>query len=92
MSNITISNLAYLTELKDKGRSVQGGFSRRRLRQSNDFGLDAYLGGDFNQLTVANSQGNNVGGDQVVIANAQANLAIGRKNRQTNNGDFWVVL
>lgn len=93
MSNISISNLAFLTELKDKGRSIQGGFSRRsRLRQSNDFGLNADLRGDVNQLTVANSQGNNVGGDQVVIANAQANLAIGRNNRQDNYGDFWVVL
>ena len=93
MSKITISELSYLTDLKGSEASVSGGFSRRsRLRQSNDFGLDAYLAGDVNQLTVANSQGNNIGGDQVVIANAQANLAIGRKNRQTNKGDFWVVL
>lgn len=86
MSNLTISDLPYLTDLKDSGKSVQGGF----FRQRNDFGFDAYLVGDVNQVTVANAQGNNVGGDQVVIANAQANLALGRGNRQENYGNFFI--
>lgn len=87
MSNLTISNLSYCTDLKDSEKSVQGGFF-----QNNDFGFNAYLDGYINQVTVANSQGNSVGGDQVVIANAQSNLALGRGNRQGNFGDFFVVL
>lgn len=97
MSNITISNLAVLKDLEDGGKSIQGGASRRRRgrgrrRQNNNLGFNASLRGDVNQVTLANSQGNNVGGDQVVIANAQANLAVRGKNNQANYGDFWVEL
>ena len=93
MIEITISELAYLDVIEDGGATVKGGFSRRSpSRQRNSFGFDAYLQGDVNQVTVANSQGNAVGGDQVVIANAQANLAIGRRNRQINKGNFGVAL
>ncbi|MEM8717857.1 MAG: hypothetical protein AAGE84_00920 [Cyanobacteria bacterium P01_G01_bin.39] len=88
MSNLNISNLSYLTDIKDCEKSVIGGL----FRQRNDFGLDAFLVGDVNQVTVANAQGNNVGGDQVVIANAQSNLALGKGNRQENDGEFFVVL
>ena len=86
MSALNISDLSYLNELEDIEQLQKGGFWRS-FELDNDANFKIRPKGDVNQVIIANAQGNNVNGDQTVIAVAQGNLAVGGLRGKLDN-DF----